>query len=178
VFGIDRQRQYHRPPWFLRGYQPEEVSDPLAAWLFVLTNCRYVDDMEQFGYREVWQLGEETYQTRQGDCEDLAILLADWLEAAGFEARVVLGDTDGSGHAWVVWRQDGQEYLLEATGGRGNYRRVPPRTEFATDYQPQVQFDRAGVWFRTSGKWTGEYYEGGEWSRAPGPAGSRPTSNG
>ncbi|NOZ19830.1 MAG: hypothetical protein GXP25_01945 [Planctomycetes bacterium] len=170
VFGIDEDGRYHRPPWFMRGFKPRAMKDPISAWLFVLTHCRYVLDSKQYGRAEVWQLAEQTYRKRMGDCEDTAILLADWLNASGFWARVVLGRVRRGGHAWVVISQKGQSYILETTGRGGKHRRMPPRAEVLTDYFPYVQFNRTGVWFRTSNKWTGDYRSDKEWARGPWPA--------
>jgi hypothetical protein len=169
LYGIDTSKRYHRPPWFLRGFRPKDISSPLTAWLYVLSNCRYVDDTRQYGRPEVWQLARETYRMRQGDCEDTSILLADWLAAAGYKARVVIGEEDGTGHAWVVVHGDGHDYILETTGGRRSYRRVPPRSTVTTSYIPHAQFDLTGIWFRTSDKWTSDYHGKAQWSRGPWP---------
>ena len=167
LFAANTVGDYHRPPWFLRGFQPRQIDNPLTAWLTVLTHCRYVEDLRQYGRADVWQTAEQTYRLRQGDCEDTAILLADWLTAAGYKTRVVLGNHAGGGHAWVVVSAGGRSYVLETTGGRGNYRRVPPRAALSTDYVPEAQFDRTGIWFRTSPGWTAEYDDASQWKRGP-----------
>jgi len=167
-FAPDETGAYHRPDWFMRGFQPDTVlSEPLDAWLFVLTNCRYVTDRQQFGREEVWQLAARSYARRQGDCDCLAILLADWLGARGLDARVVLGTARKTGHAWVALRQEGRDYLLETTGGRGHYKRMPPRADVLPEYMPAEQFSRQGVWYRTSGKWTADYRSAAEWAAGP-----------
>ena len=175
LFGLDTSGRYHRPPWFLRGFKPHETADPLAAWLFVLAGFRYSSDRKLFGRDEVWQLAEETHRRRQGDCEDTAILLADWLGAMGCRARAVTGRVKRGGHAWVVLRQDGRDYILETTGGRGRLRRTPPRAAVLPQYAPNIQFDRTGVWFRRRNAWTADYFNDkewakGPWTRAPAPA--------
>lgn len=178
LFGIDTSGRYYRPPRFMRGFQPpqpKKLSSPFAAWLFVLTNCRYVEDSKQYGRNEVWQLAQQTYRLRQGDCEDTSILLADWLAAAGYKARAVLGEEGGTGHCWVVVSGGGHDYVLETTGGRGNYRRVPPRAAVSTGYVPRAQFDRSGIWFRTSEKWTSDYHGKDRWFRGPRPSPRVPT---
>ncbi len=166
-FAAGTDRRYRRPPWFLKGYQPRSIRNPLDAWLTVLTRVRYADDFQRFGWGEIWQTAEETYRMRQGDCEDSAILLADWLTASGYKARVATGQHQGGGHAWVVVWAGGHSYVLEPTGGRGNYRRVPPRASISTDYVPASQFDRTGIWFRTSPDWTAEYDNDSQWKRRP-----------
>ena len=167
LFGLDTAGRYHRPPWFLGGFQPEKVDDPLSAWLTVLTGYRYVSDRRRYGREEVWQRAEETHRHRTGDCEDTAILLADWLAASGHAARVVIGQVGSGGHAWVVLRAEGRDYILETTGGRGHYRRFPPRAAALPRYFPQVQFDRKGIWFRTANTWTPEYTKPTDWARGP-----------
>ena len=94
-------------------------------------------------------------------------MLADWLAACGFQARVVLGKQGRSGHAWVVLNQGDADYILETTGRQANYRRTPPRAQLLGDYYPQVQFDQTGTWFRTSAKWTSAYFDERQWARAP-----------
>ena len=162
VLGIDTTMTYRHPTWFMRSYVPSPTRSPLMAWLFVLTQFRYVDDTKQYGFNDVWQLAQETNQLRQGDCEDTSILLADWLEASGFETRVVLGLARGTGHAWVVLRAEGHEYILETTGDRANFRRHPPRTELLPEYIPRVQFDKDSIWFRVAETWTANYFND-EW---------------
>ena len=70
--------------------------------------------------REIWQNSRQAYLHTRGDCEDHAIILADWLIALGHDARVVLGNHRGGGHAWVVLFQDGREMILEATSKKAN----------------------------------------------------------
>ncbi len=168
VFGVEEKGEFHRPPWFMRGFRPPgEWKDPLAIWLFLLGNCRYRSDEQQFGRSEVWQLGADTYRRKSGDCDDTSILLADWLNACGFEARGVLGKMRKGGHAWVVLHQGGKDYLLETTGGLRSYRRVPPRAEVLPDYFPTAQFDGSGVWFLAVNKWTGNYTSKKDWRKRP-----------
>ena len=167
VFGIDPSGDYHRPHRFMRGFKPKEEKDALRLWLYVLANCRYVKDVTQYGRDEVWQLAKDTYAKRCGDCEDTSILLVDWLKACGFQARAVLGREGRGGHAWVVLREGGKDYILETTGGRNNYRRTPPRASMQVDYFPEVQFETEGTWFRTSRTWTSAYFDEDQWARAP-----------
>jgi hypothetical protein len=169
-FAPDEEGTLHRPTEFMEGFRPQgKTSGPLDAWVWVLKSCRYVPDDTQFGRQEVWQRARDTYRRRKGDCEDSAILVADWLGASGYDARVVTGRIRKGGHAWVALRQEGRSYILETTGGRGSFRRVPPRAELMADYLPSVQFDRESVWFRTSGKWAWDYWNDREWARKEQP---------
>ncbi len=168
VFAPDERGVVHRPTWFMRGFSPAvRLNRPLDVWLWVLGHCRYAGDEEFFGRMEVWQLAKDTYHRRRGDCEDTAILLGDWLGASGFDARVAIGKVRRGGHAWVALRQDGRTYILETTGGRGAFRRTPPRAELMADYFPRVQFDRRGVWFRTARNWASDYWSEADWAKGP-----------
>lgn len=162
-FGIDTKGQYHHPPWFLTGHSTERVSDPVDAWLTVLTTIRYADDVGLFGYGDAWQQPEETRSRGLGDCEDTAILLADWLIADGYDARVVLGTVDGGGHAWVVLRDETAEYVLETTGGPANFMRVPPRAALMTDFTAEAQFNRGTVWYSRRITWVPTYSDPRRW---------------
>lgn len=158
--------QLREPRWFLQGFRPTHVTDPLDAWLVVLRGFRYLSDELHLGGRDVWLLARQTYARKRGDCEDLSILLTDWLSASGFPARLALGKLRGEGHAWVVLESGGVDYILEATGGRGNHRRIPPRAGALTEYVPEFQVSREAVWVRTEDGWTGEYFSGRSWARS------------
>jgi len=161
---LDIDGDFHRPTWFMRGFRPHRVREPIDAWTKVRERCQYVTDQEEFNREDVWQTARQTWIRRIGDCEDVSILLADWLADCGFQARVVLG-TWNEGHAWVVLHEDGHDYILEATGDRRPSRRIPPRAAYLTDYKPKIQFDRHNMWFRRSRGWTGEYFNNPEWKR-------------
>ncbi|HKZ93148.1 MAG TPA: transglutaminase domain-containing protein [Candidatus Bathyarchaeia archaeon] len=74
----------------------------LRDW--VGNNIDYKYDSEAHGKTEFWQLPHETLQLRTGDCEGFSILLCSLLRANGWsenDVYVVLGEQDGSYHAWV-----------------------------------------------------------------------------
>ena len=55
---------------------------------------------------EFWKFPFETLRDKEGDCEDLAILLANLLIASGIESwkvRLCAGMTDAGPHVWVEW---------------------------------------------------------------------------
>jgi hypothetical protein len=129
----------------------------LDIWRDLARTVRYeYDKTIHAGRDEVWQCGEETLHLKQGDCEDHAILLLDWLVSEGYEARVALGDVTGTsfgdgggGHAWVVLRLDGVEYHMEATAKNAeplapvrDVQSVWPDHAYVADYQ----FDHADFW--------------------------------
>lgn len=169
VYGVDSAGRYHRPPWFMRRFSPQPVSRPLDAWLLVLQQGRRAKAGPRSGRPAVWQTAEETHRGQSGDSKDWAILLADWLAACGYEARVVLGQVAGRAQVWVVLRSDGRDYLLETTRDGGTSLRTPPRAELMRDHVPRAQFDRDGLWFRTSTEWTGDYQDQAQWRRDPWP---------
>ena len=161
-----------------------------AMWLDVAERVAYQKDEETFaGREEVWQTSEETLRCGVGDCEDHSILLVDWLISEGYDARVAIGESsleDGKwgGHAWVVLRLEGREYLIDATRNvvaedhetaeskalrraRREHLKLEGIETKAASYRPAGMFDRGRYWMRkgfASGKnipspksyWSGE----------------------
>jgi len=151
---------------YLEGYQPFKVENVMTP-LFVLSQRkRYMLDENLYpGRSEVWQSSRQAFYYPRGDCEDHAIALADWLIAMGEDARVVLGDWDGEGHAWVLLFKNGKEYLLEATTKRGLSRNKPyPVAVLHRDYHPEYMFNREYFWENTGSKYTTSY-SGDSWKK-------------
>ncbi len=165
AYGSDAQGSYHRLPWFLRGFQPAAITSPMEAWLYVRHHIRVRDTVGR-GDAGAWQTAEETFRIGQGDFQDAAILLADWLAATGYDAKVVIGRMGRRAAAWVVLREDGCDYLLDLTE---SVRRAPPRADLMPNYDPCVQFNRAGIWFRRSQAWTADYQDQQQWYRGSWP---------
>lgn len=148
-----------RPPWFFSGVEfpsGEKTSNQDGAWAAIATawtvlgrSVRYRSDAKvHFGQSEAWQPSFITWLLKTGDCEDTAILLADWLRSAPCTARAVAGDHLGSGHAWVVCWDKSSQFLIESTAP-GPSRRVPPYASLlGAMYAPRLQFDARTVWFR------------------------------
>ena len=107
------------------------------------------DDEIRIG-NDTWQTSLQTYVDRWGDCEDHAILLADWMIGLGYDARVVLGMVKGEGHAWVVLYKDEKEYLLESTD-KASRRRYPLVT-LHPEYVPAIMFNQDHFWARMTTK--------------------------
>lgn len=65
--------------------------------------------------RDFWQFPFETLQKGKGDCEDMAILLANLIRAAGEEdwrVRIHVGEVQDAGwHSWVEWF-DGESWKI------------------------------------------------------------------
>lgn len=124
----------------------------LALWNKVEARCVYELDAEGEALQEVWKSSQETWADGVGDCEDTAILLADVLLSAGFEARVAIGWNGNIGqHAWVVVRCGEQQYVLESTlEGVIEVEQMSPLSEAAPFYQPEQLFDREHVYVTNS----------------------------
>jgi len=145
---------------YLVGYKPfntKSIWQPLAT---IALRKTYVLDHDLYGpkFSEIWQNSRQAYAYTRGDCEDHAIILADWLIAMGHNARVVLGKYKNGGHAWVVLFKNNKEYILEAT----SKRRPRSLSDFriaalATNYHPVYQFDRHRFWVNTGSPLTTHY---------------------
>jgi len=160
--GVDSRQ--HLVNTFLEGYEPFRV-DNLALPLYAIARRKsyQLDEKQYPGRPEVWQSSRQSFYFPRGDCEDHAILLADWLIAMGEDARVALGDVDGNGHAWVILFRNGREYLLEATQKRGLSRnKAYPLAALATRYTPEYMFNREYFWTNTGSKFTTRY-SGSTW---------------
>lgn len=161
--GVDKN--YHFANSFMTGFVPfvtEKVWVPLAT---LAQRKSYQLDHLRYGrkWTDVWQNSEQAYLNTHGDCEDHAIILADWLVGLGYDARVVLGELPEGGHAWVLLRYEGAEYVLEATSKRR------PRSimdfklaRYASEYRPRFMFNRDTFWENTGTSFTTRY-SGSNW---------------
>ena len=149
--------KFHISNSFLEGYAPF-ITDNLWMPLHVIADKKtYALDEIQFGgYKEVWQTSSQAYIYTRGDCEDHAIALADWLIELGQDARVVVGEHNGEGHAWVVLFKDDKEYLLESTQKR-NLKKVFPLAALEINYRPKMMFNRDDFWLNTGSEFTSNY---------------------
>lgn len=100
------------------GVEDTPSSRLREAYNYVTLNIRYVLDVKQWGYPEVWAMPDETLKRGLGDCEDLSFLLCSLLHALGVRSRVVFGEWKGRGHAWVEAWVDSTGGILEATSGQ------------------------------------------------------------
>lgn len=130
-------------------YQGAALWEPLYA---VALQKSYQLDQQLYGKSDVWQNSYEAFTNVYGDCEDHALFVADWLIELGYQARVVVGEVDGDGHAWVVVTLDGVDYLIEATNKRRLKGANPyPLVISQSHYQPRFQFDRNHFWVNDGG---------------------------
>jgi len=124
-----------------------KLHEMFQIWSAVLKRVRYSKDLEgSTGNLDTWQLSFETWNYKNGDCEDSSILLTDWLIARGFDARVVIGTTgDGEGHAWCVVRLNGTAYILETTRADPDINNPPYANGQQDNYIPRFQFNRSAI---------------------------------
>ncbi|MFT5854824.1 MAG: putative transglutaminase-like cysteine proteinase, partial [Verrucomicrobiales bacterium] len=116
------------------------------------------------GNLDTWQLADETWKFKNGDCEDSSILLADWLISSGFDARVVIGTTDRlEGHAWCVVYLEGATYILETTKARPDLGNLPYASSLRPRYIPRYQFNRESVFYLKDGEKSPRYWSSAAW---------------
>jgi transglutaminase-like putative cysteine protease len=96
-----------------------------SGWL------RYIPDPD--GPLDFWCSPETTLERGGGDCDDLAVLAASILQAAGMRANVIVGTFQGVGHAWVEAFDERGWFLFEATIG-AFFRKRRPRTYVRNPY--------------------------------------------
>lgn len=155
--GIDRR--HHFANSYLVGYQPFETKHIwVPLYTLALRKHYEYDHLQYSGLKDVWQNSQQAYYYTRGDCEDHALILADWLIEMGLDARVVLGNYKEEGHAWVVFILNGKAYLLEATSKRKvRSMRGIPAAALKVDYHPQFQFNRDSFWVNKGSRFTTAY---------------------
>lgn len=139
--------KHHFANSFLVGIRPFPVEN---KWLPLYTIAQlktYELDNIQHQVPEMWQNSAQAYLLPRGDCEDHAIILADWLISEGVDARVVGGKYKTGGHAWVVAIINNKEFILEATSKRaGKSWSHYPLASLAKNYHPSFMFNRTQFW--------------------------------
>lgn len=162
ALGIDRR--HHFVNSYLVGYEPfktERIWVPL--YTLVLRKQYEYDHLQYSGIMDIWQNSKQAYFYTRGDCEDHAIILADWLISMGIDARVVMGHHRETGHAWVVFFIHGKAYLLEPTSKRKvRTMGAIPAAVLMSDYHPMCQFNRERFWVNTGSQFT-TWYSGTDW---------------
>jgi hypothetical protein len=144
---------------YLLGWVPFHTEHSWIPQYAIATRMRYQRDDRLFsGKRDVWQTSQGAFLRGKGDCEDHSVLLADWLIDMGLDARVVLGDYRGRGHAWVVVLDEDKFYLLEPTSKHKSRRwRHFPLARLIADYHPRIMFNRDTYWVNTGSRFTTNY---------------------
>ncbi len=157
ALGVDRE--HHIVNAYMVGILPFEVDNPWLALMTLAQRKRYqFDHLQYWGTQDVWQTSAQAMVMSRGDCEDHALALADWLISLGEDARVVVGEYRGGGHAWVVLLKDGNSYLFEATQKQGlSSQRRLPLASLLPDYRPYHMFNREYFWTNTGTSYTTDY---------------------
>lgn len=155
MLAVDSEGRFRHVNEYLTGYMPPNAIPPgptkiqelMAIWRAEAQLCRYFTDGAKDN-DDAWQTAEETLSLRRGDCEDSAILLADWLLSRGYEARVAIGSYDAtrSTHAWVVVRLEGNDFVLESTEFPLTRQQPPLVRESGSRYAPELLFDRLAIY--------------------------------
>lgn len=168
--------------WYFEGESAVPVSNlfELRNWL---RGCHYVRDHELFHERDYWQHPRTFEQLRRGDCEDFALWAWRKLVELGYDADLVIGSWPGkfhTRHAWVVYRHQGSEYLMEPGNAR-SAAWVRPLQEVRDQYVPYfgVGRDRRRFTFAGYLLFLQRRAEGGSFDRnAPSRADAGSLSNG
>jgi hypothetical protein len=141
-FGLGSTRRFE---WYFEGDSVVEVEsvEEICVWLL---GCEYVGDADLFQERDFWQHPRTFEQIRKGDCEDYALWAWRKLRELGVEAELVIGrwarpeSSADREHAWVLFRRDGEEYVLEGVA-RSSERMVRPLSQVRGDYTPHFGVD-------------------------------------
>jgi hypothetical protein len=139
----------HEFEWYFEGSSAVDVKslDELCDWLI---GCEYVRDPELFREEDFWQHPLTFEKLRKGDCEDHALWAWRKLVELGFDADLVTGrclpwnphdKSDHRSHAWVVFRAEGEVYLLESVA-KSPGQIVRPLGEANLEYRPEFGVDR------------------------------------
>jgi hypothetical protein len=155
------ERVWYRPPadrlgsrqdfgWYMRGESTVAVAslEEICDWLL---SCSYAGDRELFGENEHWQHPTTFERLRRGDCEDHALWAWRKLVELGVDADFVVGrilhagdkalPAAAGGHAWVLLRRDGVEWLFE-TVAKSREALLRRLDEVKSDYRPEFGVDR------------------------------------
>jgi hypothetical protein len=139
---------------YLAGDDTVEVRAVADVVAFAL-ECQYATDRELHGEADAW-LHPVTFElVRCGDCEDFALWAWRKLVGLGYDARFVVGvrrraDGTSERHAWVVFRDGGRDFVLDAVV-RTPTHVVRPVSELGDEYEPQVGVDRHGARYAFAG---------------------------
>lgn len=160
---LGEDRSYHWVNSYLVSIRPFATKNKWLPLYYLDQRKAYQWDHEQYGLEDVWQTSAQAFFRLRGDCEDHAIVLADWLISLGVDARVVAGFYEDEGHAWVVAFRDGRAFLLDATS-KDSYRawKHYPLASVTRGYRPLFMFNRRTYWVNDGDIDTTDY-EGPRW---------------
>jgi predicted transglutaminase-like cysteine proteinase len=182
MVAADTKGHFRNANEFLTGFAPtmeypagqSKYAEIMQIWREHTSRFKYLTDGAADN-SDAWQTGEETRSAGQGDCEDSAILLTDWLLARGFQARVAIGllEKQQQAHAWVALRLDGNDYVMESTQfpfGQARPMLVAEALELFGDvYIPELQFDRESIYVpkKPTEALKLDYWSDESWLRVP-----------
>ena len=134
----------HDFDWYFEGASSVHTRslDEVCDWLL---DCEYVADADLFHEPDFWQHPRTFERLRKGDCEDHALWAWRQLVEQGIDAEFTTGlvdvtKPDPGGHAWVLFRQAGNEYLLEAVAEQ-RADMVRPLIEACSEYRPHFSIN-------------------------------------
>ena len=138
IFGAGSTRDFR---WYFEGESRVQAGtvDAICEWLL---ECEYASDPDLFHERDFWQHPGTFERLGQGDCEDHALWAWRKLVELGMDAELVCGRwdvtrPDAGGHAWVIFRDRGTEWLLESVD-TARATMVRPLAEVRAQYRPHV----------------------------------------
>lgn len=139
---------------YLAGECRVRCTTPVAVGEWLLA-CRYAEDVHLLDEVDHW-LHPATFELlRAGDCEDFSLWAWRQLLESGFRASFVVGmrrlpNAIVGRHAWVTYRDDGQDFLLDGVE-RSLHRMIRPLDEVRDLYEPQVGAGDGGSRFVYAG---------------------------
>jgi Bacterial transglutaminase-like cysteine proteinase BTLCP len=141
--------------WYFEG-ESSVVASSLEQVHEWLATCTYVQDMAQFRERDFWQHPVTFERLRSGDCEDYALWAWRKLVELDYDAdfvvgRVADGEAPRAGHAWIVFRRDGMEYLYEPVW-KQLAEALQPLSAVMANYTPEYGVGRDMARFTYSGR--------------------------
>jgi len=159
ALGLDWK--HHFVSSYLVGIHPFPVENKWLPLYTIAQMKTYQLDSEQYQAVDLWQNSAQAFILPRGDCEDHALILADWLISEGVDAKVVVGTYKDSGHAWVIATVNNQEFLLEPTAKRirKSWNHFP-LASLAKNYHPSFMFNRKYFWANLTKEQT---YTGKHW---------------
>jgi hypothetical protein len=157
AYGPGAADEFHR---YLEGPSRVVAQTPeaVATWLL---GCRYAADHHLLDEHDHW-LHPCTFElVRSGDCEDFALWAWRKLVQAAVDAEFVVGvnhrpDGHVGRHAWVVFRDAGDEYVFDGVQ-RTLELIIRPRAETGEEYVPQVGVEGSGRRFVFAGLFRSEW---------------------
>ena len=107
----------HGFDWVFEGESAIAVRslDDVLDWL---EGCHYESDPSLFRESDYWQHPHTFERLRRGDCEDFALWAWRKLVELGIDADLVIGrrvppTSENSRHAWILFREGSDEFVLE-----------------------------------------------------------------